>query len=677
MKNQFSYVLSVIILMTSVSGMQGSIVSKKNIQCRYLTELMNKEHFSKHANGCDSVAQLLFAQRFQQKLLNVHGDVGCIMSRYYALALYGSYSDVDKDKCRSFFSLHNADFWSESLTLFDSLHHDLDTFFFKLAQGLLSDKEVSDILVNQCRSIAYAVRPTHLIMTEGGDNRLHLDPVTGVNKYHTSSIPLLDEISRSSCTSSRPTQQAFESAEMLRQKIVHEMLADNEEIFECAATDLRNRIKKSLSIPSSIHAIVTPSGSDAEMVFTLLAMGGHYGEYSASRVCNIVVAGGEVGSGTAGAAGGRHFSVFTPLGAKREKEAFVEGFSDSDVRVVQCATRDKETGRVIPKNILEQRLENIIAKAIKDNNESVVLHMVHSSKTSVGTPSIAFLQKMKKAYGNKIIIVIDAAQCRFSLGTLEKLLNEDFCVLATGSKFFAGAPFSGIVLIPDSQAQPLKEGIKKLPPGVCEYFSSYDVDDSLPGFKKQLPSIANIGLLLRWETALFEMERFAKVDEESKKNIAQQWALGVRQMIKNYASFVQLEDALEGHYLAEKDLVLGGCNTVVSFVVRKDNTWFSVPELKIIHGLMSQDISERLPTQASDQDKKVASVKCLIGQPVKVIGEKGVLRIALSAPMVSMINNTSSENIVGVPWVVQRHLLEDKIVLDKLDIIARYYQALI
>jgi hypothetical protein len=50
-------------------------------------------------------------------------------------------------------------------------------------------------------------------------------------------------------------------------------------------------------------------------------------------VLNIVVAGGEVGSGTANACGAKHFSVCTPSGKKVTSGGYLEGIFDGDIEV--------------------------------------------------------------------------------------------------------------------------------------------------------------------------------------------------------------------------------------------------------------------------------------------------------------------------------------------------------
>jgi hypothetical protein len=51
-----------------------------------------------------------------------------------------------------------------------------------------------------------------LILTEGGDDRLPLDPATGANKYHAKPFVAANAAFRGSCTCNSPTPLAFEAA---------------------------------------------------------------------------------------------------------------------------------------------------------------------------------------------------------------------------------------------------------------------------------------------------------------------------------------------------------------------------------------------------------------------------------------------------------------------------------
>ena len=50
------------------------------------------------------------------------------------------------------------------------------------------------------------------ILTEGGDDRLVIDPKTGTNKYHAKPYVAHHALFRGSCTCNSPTQMAFDEA---------------------------------------------------------------------------------------------------------------------------------------------------------------------------------------------------------------------------------------------------------------------------------------------------------------------------------------------------------------------------------------------------------------------------------------------------------------------------------
>jgi hypothetical protein len=54
-----------------------------------------------------------------------------------------------------------------------------------------------------------------LILTEGGDDRLTLDPRTGTNKYYAKPQVATDAAFRGSCTCNSPTPLGFEAAQIL------------------------------------------------------------------------------------------------------------------------------------------------------------------------------------------------------------------------------------------------------------------------------------------------------------------------------------------------------------------------------------------------------------------------------------------------------------------------------
>lgn len=157
-------------------------------------------------------------------------------------------------------------------------------------------------------------------LESGGDDRLVLK--NGVNKYFVPPRPVPEAIHRGSCTSSCTTSYSYEKG----RKLVADLLKDANNTSGDSGSKYREIL---LSVRSQLYKYwgldkrttsmtLCPSGSDAEFVPALLALlrvlkeaeenGGDYG----AGVLSIVTGAGEVGSGTALAAGARHFSNLAP-----------------------------------------------------------------------------------------------------------------------------------------------------------------------------------------------------------------------------------------------------------------------------------------------------------------------------------------------------------------------------
>ena len=93
----------------------------------------------------------------------------------------------------------------------------------------------------------------------------------------------------------------------------------------------------------------------------------------------------------------------------------------------------------------------------------------------------------------------------------------------------------------------------------------------------------------------------------------------------------------------EGDWQLGGVNTIVSALAEPDGDFLSTADLKKVYALMTADISEFLSPD-STTERRVASQRCLTGQPVDIPGGS-VLRTvpgAASSRISSLESRTSS-----------------------------------
>src|SRR5262249_9773826 len=122
------------------------------------------------------------------------------------------------------------------------------------------------------------------------------------------------------------------------------------------------------------------------------------------------------------------------------------------------------------------------------------------------------VRRLHERHRPRVNIVVDACQMRLGKAQLRAYLNAGFLVQITGSKFFIGPPFARGVLVPRAVADPAA-GMAPPPPSFGAYFSRQEWPSGWTRFTAGLPTDANLGLLLRWQAALAEMEAFNRIPD--------------------------------------------------------------------------------------------------------------------------------------------------------------------
>ena len=154
----------------------------------------------------------------------------------------------------------------------------------------------------------------------------------------------------------------------------------------------------------------------------------------------------------------------------------------------------------------------------------------------------------------------------------------NFCVIITGSKFFAGPSFSGAVFIPQKWSLALQQENLLVPEGYSDYFSRYFVDKNLSHLHKHFSQEKNVGLFLRWQAALYEINRFYSFDETIHNQIINEWISQATQLIKKRDC---VEFLVTDNDIYDKHLILGQKNTILPFTVRKkSHTFFRKSNIK-------------------------------------------------------------------------------------------------
>ena len=323
------------------------------------------------------------------------------------------------------------------------------------------------------------------LLSSGGDSRITLDPVTGLNKYLSGPYPRTT-LAYASSTANDMSHEAFARILELADK------AGRDE--EAQLERLRSRLRAAYRLPDDCAIVFAPSGTDLEYV-ALAAVAGR----SPGGIHNILLGADEVGSGCIQSAHGRFFAEVTARGLPVEPGqclAGLERVSLADVPV-RCARGIARSSSAVAAEIAT---ELALARGM---SRHALVHVVHGSKTGLVLPELEDIDRLRREWGEGATFVIDACQARITTEALHAYLNRDAIVFLTGSKFMGGPPFNGFAIIPAGVA----ERAGTLPPGLAGVFSRIEWPRGWPG-RETLPDESNTGLWLRFEASIFELERF-------------------------------------------------------------------------------------------------------------------------------------------------------------------------
>ena len=332
-------------------------------------------------------------------------------------------------------------------------------------------------------------------MTAGGDARIRLDPETGLNRYLSAPRPS-DVIAFASSTANDISAPAFEHVARLLGEIGSGLSAAD---YAARLETLRGRIRRAYRVADEVALVFAPSGTDLEYV-ALACVAGR----SEGGTHNILLGADEVGSGCIHSAHGFYFAESTALGVATAPGEPVPGLGGVHVDLVDIPVRDP-AGRVRPSSDIAERMAEAIAAAERARRH-VVVHVVHGSKTGLILPSLEDIDRLRAQHGGSATLVVDACQGRITPDAVADYLARDSIVFVTGSKFMGGPPFSGFALVPAAVAA----ASPRLPDGLATIFRRAEWPRGWPG-AEVLPDGSNLGLLLRLEASIFELERFQRL----------------------------------------------------------------------------------------------------------------------------------------------------------------------
>ena len=534
------------------------------------------------------------------------------------------------------------------------------------------------------------------LMEKGSDDRSTFHGEQRLNKYFTGMYARpADLLHRGTCTSSSPTEGALEASKHMVRR-----LWDGEEHADVELMDeVRDRVEH-LFCGGNGRMVIHPSGTDAETMPLLQAVlesraiardvpssdrpARYASEPERGNVVSLVACAGEVGSGTTEAAMGRFFSKSVPLGGNRvamgQELPALHDLADMDaVELVARGGPDAMDGgaRADYDELVMREARKALAA---DPACVVVLHTVAGSKTGLRLPSPAVAAELVDAFGARVVSVLDACQMRHHPSLIPRWLDEQGPVLMTSSKFFGGPSFGSGVFFPHDAVDRVNahleaeqpETLAVLAEACASYLTHHDIGDVFPKLHDAMPpGFCNVGVLLRWAAGLHEMETLEDATEragglEVAEQKVRDWVFAMRAAAGAFGPHMEYVPAID----YEGDWQLGGVNTIVSVRLRSepDGPYLSTSDLKKVYALMTADISEFLAPESTMAERRVASQKCLTGQPVDIPGGS-VLRTVLGAAQL--------KDLISGKQSLESMLEDDKVLLAKLALIARQYDYLL
>jgi hypothetical protein len=295
--------------------------------------------------------------------------------------------------------------------------------------------------------------PVEAWLVEGGDDRITLDPETGLNRYGCGLSPDDSLSGFGSSTASTISRFGLTAAEARRAQF--EGYGSKEAAWIAGSGDLKARLAGLCGVPQdkAERIVLAASGTDICQVAADLARAD-----APAGLTVILPEPAETGRGVPGALAPEGGLLAVPL-----REA------DGRPRSVEA---------------IDAEVEARVGEALAPADARVLLCLFDVSKTGLLAPSPACAERLKARFGERLMVFVDACQFRVGPETVAAYLAREFVVALTGSKFLGGPAFSGALILPDSA-----------------------------GAVSRVPEPPSLGVLLRWEAAVSELAVFRRQDQ--------------------------------------------------------------------------------------------------------------------------------------------------------------------
>ena len=421
------------------------------------------------------------------------------------------------------------------------------------------------------------------MLSSGCDSRIVLDPVTGLNRYHLNPIDYDGLLNRGSCTANTLNPHSHALAE----QIVKAESTGREDLPD----EQRQRLRSLVGAAEvEFDVFFAPSGTDLAYLPTILQT-----LLTGNRpIRHIVSCPEELGSGSVWAAAARFHSKTNQFGDEVPAHELVD--PDVDPEVVELPARSA-SGRIL------DRTEEIRYLLRSRPEADVIVSLVYGSKSGIGDDL-----ELIEEYAADAVWVVDLCQLRVDGGLISRLLRGGAMVMLTGSKFFEAPPYCGALLVPRVWTDRLAD----IDPDRVKYWASLfdacDFPKSLT-WRDRLEYRHNVGLRLRWEIALDEMERYARIAEPLSSSLISDWNEIVSGEIEASPVLSLMPDSSKTN------------PSIISFDVQSGQRSLTYNELRQLHETVVTSTDLALPSGRH---------RAFFGQPVKY-PHRSFLRLAIGS----------------------------------------------
>ena len=503
-------------------------------------------------------------------------------------------------------------------------------------------------------------RSPESLLVQGGDERLLLDPATGLNRYGCAPHPRPGVAAFASCTSSSVSEEGLAAAEAARRGLLAKALrAGHRAAVDSGCAQVASRILDHYGAGDLAVACLVPSGTDATLLATAAVVarlrdrpaGAEAGQGGA--ITSLLVDPAETGSGVPAAARCRHFAHASAAGAAVAKGEPLSG-CPAPIGLETVALR-ADSGAALPLRDIHDAFERVLERCCAQGH--VILHRADCSKTGLGVPGAEACRLWGARFGDRLTVIVDASQARLDAAEVRRSLESGWPVILTGSKFFGGPGFCGVLLLPVAQAGAITPATP-LMPGLDAYAAGLPADPARAEW--------HAGLVLRWVVSLRAMDAFRACD-----------AAAVEARLREHGRRVV------AHVCADPRLALvaaGGSapddlasRSIFPFTVRAPHADRPMrqDELALVQGWMNRDLGEavgpaRRPAEGGTEGarwRRATAARCQLGQPVRLgqgaDGPLWGLRLALgSAQLVEDDDGAALSLVFAKLGLVLDHLAD-------------------